>query len=102
NTSDKIFLLSEQEATRSSYGFGTYRSYGAGNERIRVTTDYAKANYAYQNTTSGYGGYWWLRSPRYYSSYDARSVDDYGYAGSDYDYVYDSFYGLCPALSISF
>ncbi len=101
NTSDKIFLLSEQEATRGSYGFGSSSSSGAGNERIRVTTDYAKANYAYQYTTSGYGGYWWLRSPGFDSSSDARSVMHDGYAVCSC-YVYYSSFGVCPALSISF
>ncbi len=101
NTSDKIFLLSEEEVTTSAYGFAEYNSYGAGNARIRVTTDYAKANYAYQSTTSGYGGYWWLRSPRYdYSNY-ARYVLGSGNARSS-DGVDSSDRGVCPALSISF
>ena len=56
NTSDKIFLLSEKEATTSDYGFTEYDQYGEGNSRIRVTTDYAKANCAFQNATAGYGG----------------------------------------------
>ena len=69
DTSDKIFLLSEKEATTSDYGFTEYNVYGNGNSRIRVTTDYAKANYAYhQETTAGYGGVWRLRSPCYSNS----------------------------------
>ena len=101
NTSDKIFLLSEKEVTTTDYGFASYSSYGTGNSRIRVTTDYAKANYAYQSTTAGYGGWWWLRSPLYNDSSCARDVFHNGNA-SDYDYVYDTDYGVVPALSISF
>ena len=56
NTSDKVFLLSEKEATTSDYGFTEYNVHGLGNSRIRVTTDYAKANCAFQNATAGYGG----------------------------------------------
>ncbi len=62
-TKDKIFLLSEQEATKTDYGFAAYDQCGTGNTRIRMTTAFAKANGAYQNTTEGYDGHWWLRSP---------------------------------------
>ena len=100
NTSDKIFLLSEKEATASDYGFTEYNVYGLGNSRIRVTTDYAKANYAYQSSTAGYGGWWWLRSPHWYSSSSARDVRNDGCANYCYrvDYEYG---GVVPALSIS-
>lgn len=102
DTSDKIFLLSEQEVTTSAYGFTEFDSYGEGNSRIRETTDYAKANSAYQSTTSGYGGYWWFRSPSSYSSYLSRIVRYDGNAHNSYSYVDSSNGGVCPALSISF
>ncbi|MCR4790945.1 MAG: DUF6273 domain-containing protein [Treponemataceae bacterium] len=107
NTSDKIFLLSEQEVTTSTYGFDEYNVYiGDSNgttesSRVRQTTDYAKANFAYQSSTSGRGGYWWLRSPDYNRSYGARYVFDDGYADNNI-IVYHSILGVCPALSISF
>lgn len=100
-TSDKIFLLSEREVTTTAYGFAAYSSSGTGNARIRKPTDYAKANYAYQDSTTGYGGCWWLRSPNYYSSNGARYVDDGGNANY-YHSVYYPNYGVVPALSISF
>ncbi len=100
DTSDKIFLLSEQEVTTSAYGFAEYNSYGEGNSRIRETTDYAKANSAYQSTTSGYGGYWWFRSPTSNNSSWARHVSSTG--GNSYDHVNGCRKGVCPALSISF
>ena len=109
NTNDKIFCLSEKEATTSDYGFAEYNVYAgyneygvytAGNARIRVTTDYAKANYAEQSGTSSYGGWWWLRSPKYDYSYYVYGVYDTGRPNynlkiSDYDG------GVVPALSIS-
>jgi len=49
NTSDKVFLLSNKDVKKAHYGFEN------GNSRIRFPTDYAKANYAYQSNTSGYG-----------------------------------------------
>ena len=100
NTSDKIFLLSEQEATTAGYGFVEYHEYGEGNTRIRVTTDYAKATGAYQYSTAGYGGGWWLRSPRHSNVNDARRINIDGYAYS-YSSVFNMSRGVVPALSIS-
>ena len=100
NTTDKIFLLSESEVIKSDYGFEAYNSYGEDNARIRFATDYAKANYAYQSSTEGYGGYWWLRSP-YDISGRARLVY---YDGNDNGSpsVNLTLSGVVPALSISF
>ena len=99
DTSDKIFLLSEKEATTASYGFDSYNSSGIGNTRIRVTTDYAKANYADYSTSSGYGCYWWLRSPHYNYRYNARYVTSSGntYYGLD---VRRAYVGVVPALCL--
>lgn len=101
NTTDKIFLLSESEVINSAYGFAAYNSYGQGNARIRVATDYAKATCTYQSKTAGEGAYWWLRSP---------SNEDYGkcarvvrYSGdaNGSPYVDRSDFGIVPALVIS-
>ena len=101
DTTDKIFLLSLQEATNSDYGFAAYDASGEGNTRIRVTTDYAEATGAYQGDPSeGYVGWWWLRSPYYYYEVSARVILSNGYAGS-LDLVDDSYGGVVPALSIS-
>ncbi|MBQ4378437.1 MAG: hypothetical protein II821_04500 [Treponema sp.] len=99
-TEDKIFLLSEKEATTEGYGFAAYDAKGIGNSRIRVTTDYAKANYAEQNTTPGYGGWWWLRSPPYNRSDFARDININGSANSC-PFVYREYGGVVPALCIS-
>lgn len=101
NTEDKIFLLSESEVINSDYGFATYGSYGKGNARIRFPTDYAKANYAWQRTDDGFGGYWWLRSPHYSESDGVRGVS-YGGDAHLGSYVDITYYGVVPALSISF
>ncbi|MEE0133151.1 MAG: DUF6273 domain-containing protein [Treponema sp.] len=106
NTKDKIFLLSEQEATKLDYGFAEYNVYvGDHNKtetstRIRVTTDYAKATGAYQSSVAGYGGWWWLRSPYYDNEYYARYIRYDGNA-CYYDYVSNADKGVVPALSIS-
>ena len=101
NTQDKIFLLSEEEATTLNSGFDEYNGYGTGNTRIRVTTDYAKATGAYQGDSSaGYGGWWWLRSPGYDFENLARVIDYDGDADLN-DHVNFSNGGVVPALSIS-
>lgn len=97
---DKIFLLSEKEATASGWGFTEYDDYGRGNSRIRKATDYAKANFAYQGPGSAFGGWWWLRSPYYYRTDFALDCDN---AGSAFDFgmVSTRRGGIVPALSIS-
>ena len=73
NTNDKIFLLSEEEATNSTYGFKMYEGDSA---RIMLTSDYSRATGAYMND-SGIG-WWWLRSPYHYGSKNARGIIDNG------------------------
>ncbi|MCR5435757.1 MAG: DUF6273 domain-containing protein [Treponema sp.] len=103
-TSDKIFLLSEQEATKADYGFAAYNEYkgdGTHNDstRIRMTTDFAKANGAYQETTEGSGGYWWLRSPDCNHSNYARYVSYNGNALKNRDVNLGNI-GVVPALCL--
>ena len=100
NTKDKIFLLSEQEATTLNSGFAAYDAYGKGSTRIRVTTDYAKATGAYQSSTEGYGGWWWLRSPHCILEDIARGISLHGLALNN-GIVLDTDGGVVPALSIS-
>ncbi len=99
-TKDKIFLLSEKEVTTLEYGFAEYNVSGTGNSRIRMTTDFAKASGACQNTSEGYGGWWWLRSPYYNDSSYARYVYSDGDAGNNYYRVSYADGGVCPALSL--
>lgn len=104
-TEDKIFLLSEQEVTKADYGFAAAYDECKGDgthddsTRIRMTTAFAEANGADQ-TTAGYGGYWWLRSPYYDGSYDARVVDDDGFANDYFSVDYGN-NGVVPALCLN-
>ena len=105
DTTDKIFLLSEEEATTSEYGFAEYNVYvGDGttltSTRIRVTTDYAKATGAYQEDSCHGGGAWWLRSPYFNHLVLARGINSSGPANDVFD-VYIAIGGVVPALSIS-
>ena len=99
-TKDKVFLLSEEEATTLNSGFDEYSDSGEDSTQIRVTTDYAKATGAYQSTESGYGCWCWLRSPYYIRESSARVIYYYGYADRS-DYGVDTLGGVVPALSIS-
>ena len=99
STADKIFLLSQQEATNSEYGFGADSEEDSA--RIRVTTDYAKATGAEQDSTPGYGGWWWLRSPLYGDERRARVIHNDGLADIADIPVDDRSEGVVPALSIS-
>ncbi len=105
NTSDKIFLLSEQETTKSDYGFAAYYVFKGDSigttesTRIRMTTDFAKASGAYQSTTAGCGGWWWLRSP--YSDDDCYARGVLYSGGALYSGVRDNDGGVVPALSLN-
>lgn len=102
NTVDKIFLLSEQEITNSSYGFTAYDVYGDGNSRIRMPTDYAIATGAYQSRYAGCGGYWWLRSPYFEpedNNYEVRFISTSGNPGrGEVNHVG---MGVVPALCLN-
>ena len=100
NTNDKIFLLSYSEVVNIDYGFASSPStYNAA--RRMLTSDFSRATGAYMNTNSSYygNGWWWLRSPNYYGSYNARHV---GIDGNVYYYssVYGDNYGVVPALNL--
>lgn len=99
-TTDKIFLLSEREATKSEFGFDDGIFSTECNALIRQTTDYAKAGGAYQDKTNGKGGFWWLRSPFYDYENNEFMVGHYGTAGGSSN-VNHSFVGVVPALCVS-
>lgn len=92
NTEDKLFLLSYQEVTNTTYGFNNDAS------RKKQATDYAKAMGVYVDSSNG-NSLWWLRSPDYGMSYHAHYVL---FNGGFYSYnVYRAFCGLLPAFRIN-
>ena len=94
NTEDKVFLMSYRETQNELYGLSKNA------DRIMQATDYARANGAYQSEREGAGGYWWLRSPFYSNSYDARLISSDGY-NFDYFNVYYDNVGVVPALTVT-
>ncbi len=98
NKKDKVFLLSKEEMTSSLLGFKNNDEEDY--VRSKRITDYAKANGSYEYIGSNNGFYWlctayndkkMMLSNAYFVGYD-------GYI--DYDCVYDSHYGVAPALVI--
>lgn len=103
-TSDKIFLLSEQEATKAEYGFAVFDNVGTDSTRIRIPTDFAKAKGAFVSTEEGYNGNgaWWLRSPPRNDEYinRVRHVNEKGNAAGVVN-VNAPARGVVPALCLN-
>ena len=99
DTADKIFLLSTSVSINSEYGFGSYNTLDS--KRIRFLTDYAKANYALQSSTTTSNGYWMLRSP-YDSHFGRMRVINYNGTADSIGDLSTANGGIVPALSISF
>ena len=95
NTDDKIFLLSYKEAENVDYDYG----FADASKRVRMNTDFAKANGAFASTSNGQGGYWWLRSP--YSDNAGRACNIHRDGSmSSHNFVSDGSRGVVPALCI--
>jgi len=105
NTTDKIFLLSTSEVGNSGYGFTDEDA------KIRFITDYAKANFAYQNPkefeNKQHAGNWWLRSPCCCNySGDGKYIGETNIANCIeyhriFHHTHESNIGIVPALTIS-
>ncbi|MCR4940780.1 MAG: DUF6273 domain-containing protein [Treponemataceae bacterium] len=103
DTNDKIFLLSIKEITTEVYGFDPDPdAEGVGNSRYLLATDYAKANYLNLSSNQDkeeVNAFWWLRSPNYQYSANARAVYSLGrIANGNAD---SKLYGIVPALALS-
>ena len=99
NTNDKIFLLSQEEATNEAYGFSSSES--ADESREMITSDYSRALGALMITTEDYygNGWWYHRSPDCNrSGYAYRSSTD-GHCNSSI-WVDETSLGTVPALRI--
>lgn len=100
DTSDEVFLLSEQEATNSEFRFLSYDDGRVGSNRIRLPTDFAKANGAWQSNNAGHGGYWWLRSPDCSEENKVHIINEDGDASLS-SIVNTGFGGVVPAVLVS-
>ena len=105
DTSDKVFLLSENEVYNSntafSYGFTKSDSKCDEGRRCKSSSTFAKAMGVYSDANSAYTGncWWWLRSPGN-TSYDAANVYYYGNVNYYGNYVYYDHYAVRPALHL--
>jgi len=97
NTSDKVFLLSIDEAINPSYGFPD--NYIITDYRKAFSTQHAMYNGAYVSSTNGTSD-WWLRSPGISDS-KAAFVDDRGYVNTDGNYVSYNNVAVRPAFNIN-
>ena len=102
DTTDKIFLLSVMESTTSNYGFAGCNVQDSA--RLRLTTDYAKANNASQSTSGSQGAEWMLRSPMSNEGCNGKLIDYTGKAYGDYSgfTVFESEYSIVPALTATY
>lgn len=102
DTSDKVFMLSARELYSTTYGFTS--SIGALDKRAKKVTDYAVANGAYKDESSG-NGKWWTRSPNAGGTSFARVVNSDGscnqYAPQETN-VKKTDIGIVPAITLSF
>ena len=89
---DKVFLLSQQEATDYDYGFA-YDMYSTNPSVYRFATDFAKASGTVPANQSPYATDWWLRSP-----YDMQPY--YVSLNTNYCNVNLSTQGIIPALCL--
>ena len=107
DTSDKLFLLSENEVYNSntafSYGFVKGLDTADEGRRCKSST-FAKAMGVYSNTSSSYAGncWWWLRSPGHNTSYASSAAyvtydGDVYYIGYNVDY---DIFAVRPALHL--
>ncbi len=95
NVTDKVFLLSKDDITNTSYGFSNSEY---DKERCKVVTDYAKANFAWEYNDSFYynkNGCYFLRTPYLSDVYFIRS-----YGNIHWCRVYYGTCGVAPALVI--
>ena len=92
NTTDKIFLLSIEEANNSSY-------FPNGNDSRKSTNTAYVASYSGMYGV-GVADYWWLRSPGY-DAYDAAIVLDSGGVNYNGYIVAYTFHGVRPAFNLN-
>lgn len=100
NTTDKIFLLSHDEACDTAYGFGSsYNTMGSDSGRISLNTDYNRIFKRAHRYSKG-EGLWWLRTPGKEGSFVA-CVNYDGYIFQAGRSVDDDYVGIRPAFNLN-
>ena len=100
-TSDKIFLLSQNEVANPDYGFNSKYDTGSETRQCKASA-YAVKNGCFIVPNDGYAGNctWWLRSPGDYSN-DAMDVVYIGWGRYDGSNVNYDRIGIRPTLNIN-
>ncbi|HBZ64642.1 MAG TPA: hypothetical protein DEO89_08645, partial [Lachnospiraceae bacterium] len=100
-TSDKIFLLSQNEVANLDYGFNSKYDTGSETRQCKASA-YAVKNGCFIVPNDGYAGNcdWWLRSPGDYSN-DAMDVVYIGWGRYDGSNVNYDCIGIRPTLNIN-
>ena len=101
-TSDKIFLLSQNEVANPKYGFDNQYYTTDTETRLCKTSAYAVKNGCWTSSSDSYAGNgrWWLRSPGH-DSYNASIVDSEGWGNYWGNLVYYADDGVRPALHMN-
>ncbi len=99
NTKDKVFLLSEYEATSLSLGFGSYNQTSTPSARMKKATDYALILGARQDSSYGKCGEWFLRSPISNYPYKVRVIGANGLAENEV-FVNEKRVGIVPSITL--
>ncbi|MBQ2715000.1 MAG: hypothetical protein IJF76_05180, partial [Clostridia bacterium] len=97
---DELFLLSHDDVLNSEYGFSDNAD--ADEKRVKLTTDYARANGCLMSTfNSTYGnGWWWLSSSHDENGELADCIFTAGGASNYNCHVSREDGGVVPALRI--
>ena len=101
DTTDKVYLLSMDEASDVTYGFDSAFNISSGTREAKAT-DYAKLNGGYRSNETGQIGncYWWLRSPGSRSDNAVYVVKDC-WGESNGGFVNETFQVVRPVLHIN-
>lgn len=116
-TTDKVFLLSEEDIANPAYGFFNYELKNGNGNPVGKIGDYSIYDYAKLRYNTGFAKgsdtasgatwtseigteWWWLRSPGDYSD-NAMLVFHFGVVAQDGYRVYFDNLAVCPALHLN-
>lgn len=101
STTDKIYLLSIDEASNTTYGFYSTFASSSDTRGMRITK-YTEEKGVNNSLSTGYtgNGFWWLRSPGG-TSHSASDVSSSGYGDDHYFVVNDRYVAVRPVLHLN-